>query len=120
MEQDSNSHYLVPFEGQPSLLPVVTPGRTLQIPARKKRGLAKLAGWVVTHPAARLGLATVAFAAGAYLSRRMPGGSQLIPYRGQREEVEPGDWFVTGVGLSIQTDCKQVSIWSITRIDSRR
>jgi hypothetical protein len=113
MEPDPNNHFIVPFEGQPDLQPVVTPGRTLQIPARKKSGLAKLANWVVSHPVVRLGLATAAFATGAYLSHRLPGERPLIPSRVQRREVEPGEWFVTGVGLSIHSDCQQISFWSI-------
>jgi hypothetical protein len=118
MESDSNNHYIVPFDGQSSLLPVETPGRTLQIPASNKRGLAKLANWLVEHPATRLGMATVAFAAGAYLSRRAPGKRRLIPSRSQRREPEVEEWLVTAVGLSIESDCKQVSVWSIGRYQS--
>lgn len=113
MEQDFDSHGLVPYEGQKSLLPVVTLGRTLEMPAQNKRGLAKLADWIADHPAARLGLATVAIAVGTYLSRRMPREQPVLPSQVQRRNSQTGEWTVTAVGLSIQSDCEEVSIWSI-------
>ena len=119
MDQKSNNRFLAPLEGQSRLLPVVSTAKPLQL-SPKRSGLVKWAAWLVNHPLARLGVATVAIAAGALLSRRMPGRYQFIPSPGRRREDTSGELFVTSVGLSIQNDCQQVSVWSITRLYPRR
>jgi hypothetical protein len=120
MERESNSLALVPLNRESGLQPVISPASSLQVLGPERRGLAKWVNWLVSHPVARLGTAVVVLAAGAYLSRRNPGGVRISPFRPQSSKAEMEAWVVTGVGLSVRTDCQDLSIWSISGFRPRR
>lgn len=120
MEGESNSRALALVDTQPGLLPALSTERSLQVLEQERRGLVKWVNWLVSHPVARLGTAAIALAAGVYLSHRKPRGFEIVPSRGLISQGKTAEWLITGVGLSVQSDCQQVSIWSISGFRSRR
>jgi len=101
MEKESSNYALVPLQQPSNLTPVVSKAKRLQLPVRKQSQIIQLAARALAHPVGQIGMAATVFAAGAALSKWLPGGRQMIPFRKKPATGEPEEWVITGVGMTI-------------------